>query len=76
MKLLMSKNGERGESPSQMKYYYKEQKKVGINNVQGWREERGSLSTKNNYQKQQKEGRIINLLDVKQECYETHWNGL
>ena len=49
MKLLMSKNGgERGESPSLMKNYYK----VGINNVQGWREERGSLSTKKNYQKQ------------------------
>ena len=50
MKLLMSKNGgERRESPSLMKNYYK---KVGIKNVQGWREERGSLLTKKNYQKQ------------------------
>ena len=64
MKLLMSKNGgERGESPSLMKNYYKEWESIMSKDG----DKRGEVL-------QQK--RIINVLDVKQECYETHLNGL
>ena len=60
MKLLMSKNG--GERGESPSLMKNDYKEY--------------LSTKKNYQKQQKEGRIINLLDFRQECYETHLNGL